>query len=36
MGATAALDGLVGVCNADGGPIGEARYVIGKLMGTAP
>ena len=35
MGATAALDGLVGVYHADGGPIGEAKYVIGKLMGTA-
>lgn len=31
----AALDGLVGVYHADGGPIGEAKYVIGKLMGTA-
>jgi hypothetical protein len=36
MGATAALDGLVGVYNPNGGPIGEARHVIGKLMGTAP
>jgi hypothetical protein len=34
MGATAALEGLVGVYHADGGPIGEARYVIGRLMGT--
>jgi hypothetical protein len=29
------VTGLVGVYHADGGPIGEARYVIGKLMGTA-
>jgi hypothetical protein len=36
MGATAALEGLVGVHHADGGPIVEARFVIGKLMGTAP
>ena len=35
MEATAALDGLVGVYHADGGPIGEARYVIGKMLGTA-
>ncbi len=26
---------LVGVYNADGGPVGEARYVIGKLLGRA-
>jgi hypothetical protein len=32
---TSALTGLVGVYHADGGPIGEARYVIGKLLGTA-
>lgn len=25
---------LVGVYRADGGPVGEARYVIGKLLGT--
>jgi hypothetical protein len=30
-----AVTGLVGVYHADGGPIGEAKYVIGKLMGTA-
>jgi hypothetical protein len=29
------LTGLVGVYHADGGPIGEARYVIGRLLGTA-
>lgn len=27
--------GLVGVYHADGGPIGEIRYVLGKLLGTA-
>ncbi len=27
--------GLVGVYHADGGPIGEARYVLGKLLGTS-
>jgi hypothetical protein len=27
--------GLVGVYHADGGPIGEAKYVVGKLLGTA-
>jgi hypothetical protein len=32
---TPALDGLVGVYHADGGPLGEAKYVLGKLMGTA-
>ena len=26
---------VIGVYHADGGPIGEARYVIGKLLGTA-
>ncbi len=26
---------LIGVYHADGGPIGEAKYVIGKLLGTA-
>ena len=30
-----ALHEIVGVYHADGGPIGEARYVIGKLLGTA-
>lgn len=35
MQATAVLTGLVGVYHADGGAIGEAKYVIGKLMGTA-
>jgi hypothetical protein len=30
-----AVTGLVGVYHADGGPIGEAKYVIGKLIGTA-
>ncbi len=29
------IDGLVGVYHADGGPIGEAKYVVGKLLGTA-
>jgi hypothetical protein len=32
---TAHVDGLVGVYHADGGPLGEAKYVIGKLLGTA-
>ncbi len=31
----ARLTELVGVYHADGGPLGEARYVIGKLLGTA-
>ena len=35
MGSTATVVGLVGVYHADGGPIGEAKYVIGKLLGTA-
>lgn len=26
---------LIGVYHADGGPIGELRYVVGKLLGTA-
>ncbi|MEI2716812.1 MAG: hypothetical protein V9E98_07430 [Candidatus Nanopelagicales bacterium] len=26
---------LIGVYHADGGPIGEAKYVLGKLLGTA-
>jgi hypothetical protein len=26
---------LVGVYHADGGPLGEVKYIIGKLMGTA-
>ncbi len=29
------VTGLVGVYHADGGPVGEAKYVIGKLFGTA-
>jgi len=29
------LDGLVGVYHADGGPLGEAKYIFGKLLGTA-
>lgn len=29
-----ALSELIGVYHADGGPIGEARYVLGKLFGT--
>ncbi len=33
-GATAIV-AIVGVYHADGGPIGEARYVLGKLLGTA-
>ena len=32
---TVAPVGLVGVYHADGGPIGETRYVIGRLLGTA-
>jgi hypothetical protein len=32
---TSALTGLVGVYHADGGPIGEAKYMVGKLLGTA-
>lgn len=32
---SAALTGLVGVYHADGGPVGEAKYVIGRLLGTA-
>lgn len=32
---TSALTGLVGVYHADGGPIGEAKYVIGRLLGSA-
>lgn len=31
----AEVAGLVGVYHADGGPVGEAKYVIGKLLGTA-
>lgn len=27
--------GLVGVYRADGGPIGEIRYILGRMMGTA-
>jgi len=26
---------LIGVYHADGGPIGEAKYVIGKFLGRA-
>ena len=26
---------LIGVYHADGGPIGEARYVLGRMLGTA-
>lgn len=32
---TPRIDSLVGVYHADGGPIGEAKYVVGKLLGTA-
>ena len=35
MDQTQPLHSIVGVYHADGGPIGEARYVIGKLLGTA-
>jgi hypothetical protein len=35
MAPTHSLDGLVGVYHADGGLVGEARYVFGKLLGTA-
>lgn len=35
MDSTATVVGLVGVYHADGGPIGEAKYVLGKLLGTA-
>lgn len=31
----ASVQGLVGVYHADGGPMGEAKYVVGKLLGTA-
>mgnify|MGYP000294846150 CR=1 FL=1 len=31
----ARLTELVGVYHADGGPVGEVRYVVGKLLGTA-
>jgi hypothetical protein len=34
-GGRAVVEQLVGVYHADGGPIGEVRYVIGKLLGTA-
>jgi hypothetical protein len=30
-----AVTELVGVYHADGGPIGEVKYVLGKLLGTA-
>lgn len=33
--APAPVVGLIGVYHADGGPIGEAKYVLGKLLGTA-
>ncbi len=33
--ATPEVAELVGVYHADGGPVGEVRYVIGKLLGTA-
>ena len=33
--AHAPVVGLVGVYHAEGGPIGEAKYVLGKLLGTA-
>lgn len=33
--ATTTVVGLVGIYHADGGPIGEARYILGKLLGTA-
>lgn len=26
---------LIGVYHADGGPLGEAKYIVGKLLGTA-
>jgi hypothetical protein len=32
---TAHVEGLVGVYHADGGPVGEVKYVIGRLLGTA-
>jgi hypothetical protein len=32
---SATIDGLVGVYHADGGPMGEAKYVIGRILGTA-
>jgi len=34
-GVPAPIDRLVGVYHADGGPIGELRYVLGRLLGTA-
>lgn len=30
-----AVTELIGVYHADGGPVGEAKYVLGKLLGTA-
>jgi hypothetical protein len=30
-----ALTAVIGVYHADGGPVGEAKYVIGKLLGRA-
>ncbi len=35
MAATTTVTGLVGVYHADGGALGEARYVVGRLLGTA-
>ena len=31
----ATLTELIGVYHADGGPVGEARYILGKILGTA-
>lgn len=32
---TASITELIGIYHADGGAVGEVRYVIGKLLGTA-
>ncbi|HEX5858010.1 MAG TPA: hypothetical protein VFY91_07870 [Microbacterium sp.] len=34
-GGSSPVDGYTGIYNADGGLLGEARYVIGHLLGTA-
>ena len=35
MGPHPDVTALIGVYDADGGPIGEAKYVLGKILGTA-
>lgn len=32
---SATVTELIGVYHADGGPVGEAKYVLGKILGTA-